>query len=157
MRVILPKTFAQFLDISKAKTWRTIFENPAIFKAKKDGKNKKPDLCIGSSPLSNIFYLLQVLAPGMLVIYYEYQLQDANVKVSRVLPRPTWIESNIEIMSKMDTLLTAAKDRKIAFHEERTVRPQNSSHHSSLPGMDALPAAAKDQKNPSHFFFFFFF
>ena len=86
----------------------------------------------------------------MLVIYYEYQLQDANVKVSRVLPRPTWIESNIEIMSKMDTLLTAAKDRKIAFHEERTVRPQNSSHHSSLPGMDVLPAAAKDREFTFH-------
>ena len=86
----------------------------------------------------------------MLVIYYEYQLQDANVRVLRVLPRPTWIESNIEIMSKMDTLFTAAKDRKIASHEERTVRPQNSSHHSSLPGMDALPAAVKNQKNPSH-------
>jgi hypothetical protein len=78
----------------------------------------------------------------MFVICHEYQLQDADMKVSRVLPRPTWIESNIE-MSKMDALLAAAKDRKIAFHEERTARPQNNSHHSSLPGMDVLPAAAK--------------
>jgi hypothetical protein len=78
----------------------------------------------------------------MFVICHEYQVQDADIKLSRVLPRPTWIKSNIE-MSKMDALLAAAHDGKIAFHEERTARPQNNSHHSSLPGMDVLPAAAK--------------
>ena len=160
-KLILPKTFASFLDISKANTWRTIFENPAIFKAGKKGTNKKIDLYIESSPpLSNIFYLLQVLAPGMLVIYHEYQIywQDVDVKVSRVLPRASWIESNIEFMSKTDALLAAAKDRKIAFHEERTTRPQNNSrrHNSSsgtatATGTNApFPAAAKkDQKTPS--------
>jgi len=117
--------------------------------ARKDGKNKRPDLCIGSSPpLSNIFYLLQILAPGMFVIHHEYQTQDADVKVSRVLPRPTWIEINIETKSKMDALaalLAAAKDRKIAFHEERTARPRNKSHLT-------LPVVAKKQKmkNASH-------
>ena len=84
----------------------------------------------------------------MLVIYHEYQLQDTDVKVSRVLPRASWIEGNIEIMSKTDALLAAAKDRKIAFHEERTARPQNNSHHSSLPGTDAVPAAAKERTAP---------
>jgi hypothetical protein len=86
----------------------------------------------------------------MLFISYEYQVQNADVKVSRVLPQASWIESNVETMSKTDALLTAAKDRKIAFHEERTARPQNDSYHNSLPGTDALPAAAKDQKIASH-------
>jgi hypothetical protein len=142
-RVILPKTFAHFLDISNANTWREIFENSATFNAIKKGKNRNLDLCIESSPpLSNIFYLLQVLAPGMLVIYYEYQLRDADVKVSKLLPQAGWILVNIEFMSKTDGLIAATKDKKIAFHEERTARPQNNSHHSSLPGTDALPSCS---------------
>jgi len=145
--LILPKTFSSFLDASKADTWRAIFENTAIFQAKTKGKNCNHDLSIGPSPpLSNIFYLLQVLAPGMLVIYHEYRFKDTDVRVSMMLPQPSWIENNIEVMSKMDALLAAAKDRKIAFHEERTPRPQNNS---SLPGTDALPEAAKDQKAAS--------
>ena len=81
----------------------------------------------------------------MLVIYYEYQSHDADVKVSRVLPPASWIESNIEFMSKTDALLAAAKNRKIAFHEERTARLQINSHHGSLPGTDAISTAAKNK------------
>jgi len=150
LKLILPKTFAPFLDISKANTWRTMFENPAIFKAEKQGNNHNIDLYIGSSlPLASIFYLLQLIAPGMFVIYYEYQLPDADVKVSRVLPRASWIETSVEVMSKTEAFLAAAKDRKIAFLEERTPRPQSSSHHNPLSGTDAPPAAAKDQKTAS--------
>ena len=141
-RIILPKTFADFLDISKAHTWRKIFENRAIFNAIKKGKNDDVDLYIEpSSPLSNIFYLLQVLAPGMLVIHYEYRSQNADVKASRLLPRASWIESNMKSI-----VLAAAKNRKIAFREERTSLSQNNS---SLPGSDALPAAAQDGKGKS--------
>ena len=81
----------------------------------------------------------------MLVIYYEYQSHDADVKVSRVLPPASWIESNIEFMSKTDALLAAAKNRKIAFHEERTAQLQINSHHASLPGTDAISTAAKNK------------
>ena len=95
-RIILPNTVADFLNISKANTWREMFENPAIFKPIKKGKDHNFDLYIGlSSPVSNIFYLLQIFAPGMLIIYYEYQLHNANIKVSKLLPqvgsRQTWI------------------------------------------------------------------
>ena len=129
-RIILPNSFAHFLDISNANTLREMFENPAIFNP---GKKRNFDLYIGSSaPLSNIFYLLLVLAPGMLVIYHEYQLHDADIKVSRVLPQASWIERQIKFMSKTDALITAARDPKIAFHEERTARPQNSSHHNDI-------------------------
>ena len=146
-KLILPKKFACFLDVSKANTWRTVFENPSMLNPGINGTINKLDLYIGSPrPISNIFYLLQVLAPGMLVIYIEYQLQDASadVKLSKVLPRASWIENNIETMSNTEALLAAANDRNIAFHEKRTARPQNNSR--SLPGTDAVPAAAKDRK-----------
>jgi hypothetical protein len=83
----------------------------------------------------------------MLVIHNEYQLKDADVKVSRILPRANWIKDNIEPMSKMKALLAAANDRKIAFHEERTARPQNLSHRSSMPGTSAGPSTVKKPKN----------
>ena len=147
LRVILPKTFAHFLDISNANTWRKIFENHAIFKAIKKGKNDNPNPYIGASPpISNIFYILQVLAPGMLVIYCEYQLPDADVKVSRLLPAASWIESNIESMGEIPVgaLIAAAKDRKKAFHEERTARQQHHVIHISLSGArkNALPSSS---------------
>ena len=95
-RIILPNTVAGFLNISKAKTWREMFENSAIFNPIKKGKNHNFDLYIRLSPLmSSIFHLLQILAPGMLIIYYEYQRHNANIKVSKLLPqvasRQTWI------------------------------------------------------------------
>ena len=142
-RIILPYTFADFLDISKANIWREMFENPVIFNPIKKGKKRNFDLYIRSSaPLSNIFYFLQVLAPGMLVIYHEYKLHDADIKVSKLLPQASWVEGNINFMSKTDALITAARDPKIAFHEEKTARPQNNSHPSSLPGTDAVPSSS---------------
>ena len=36
----------------------------------------------------------------------------------------------------------SARDWKFAFREERTERPQNNSHHSSLPGTDAVPSSS---------------
>ena len=144
-RIVLPNTFAHFFDVSKANTWREIFENPATFNPMRKGKHHNVDLYLGSPPpIINIFYLLQVLAPGMLVIFYEYQLHDADIKVSKLLPQANWIEEHKNYMDN-DALITvtaAARDRKIAFLEERTERPQNISHHSSLPGTDAVPSSS---------------
>ena len=149
-RIILPNTFAHFLDVSKVNTWRKIFENPVTFNPVTNGKNHDIDLYIGSPPpIINIFYLLQVLAPGMLVINYEYQLHDADIKVSRLLPKEKWIEEHKKYMDT-DALITvkaAARDRKIAFREERTERQQNNSHHSSLPGMDPPPSSSSSGTN----------
>ncbi|KAF8958902.1 hypothetical protein BDZ97DRAFT_1840616 [Flammula alnicola] len=150
VNLILPLTFDSFLDTSKDRAWRTIFENPEYFKAQKQkGNNVDHDFYIGASrALANIFYFLQVLAPGMLVIYHEYQLPDAFVRVSRILPRASWIQRNyvdvdgmlrMEVMGSTDALLTAAKDYTIAFHDERTARPRynlpRSSATTTTPGL----------------------
>ena len=150
-RIVLPNTFAHFFDVSKANTWREIFENPATFNPTRKGKHQNADLYLGSPfPISNIFYLLQILAPGMLVIYCEYQLHDADIKVSRLLPQENWIEKRKKYMdtNALITITAAARDRKIAFREERTERPQNNSHHSSLPGTDAVPSSSLPGMDP---------
>jgi len=149
--LILPTTFNHFLDMSKANLWRKIFENSAIFKAERQStKAETHDLYIGSSrPLSNIFYLLQVLAPGMLVISDQYQTDNGNVTVSRMLPRANWIQRNdgmlSEVMGNTDAL-TAAKDQSIAFHCEMTTQPRSNT---SSQNTDALFAAAKGHPSPS--------
>jgi len=94
----------------------------------------------------------------MLVIYHEYQLPDEIVKVSRMLPRVSWIKRNrllgMEVMGSTDALLTAAKDETIAFHEERTARPCSSLPRSSAttttpryhnPGIGYIESAAIEQ------------
>jgi len=144
--LILPTTFNHFLDMSKADLWREIFENPAIFKADRQSRNPEThDLFINSSrPLSNIFYLLQVLAPGMLVIFDQYQTHNANVKVSRMLPRANWIQRNdsvlSEVMGNTPDALTAAKDQNIAFHCVMMTQPRSNT---SSQNTDALFVAAK--------------
>lgn len=148
INLTLPFTFESFLDTSKAKAWRAIFENPEFFKATtQKGNNVGHDLYIGTSrALSSIFYLLQILAPGMFVIYHEYRLPGEIVKVSRMLPRLSWIQRNdvdrmlrMEVMGSTAALLTAAKDQTIAFHEERTARPHynlpRSSATTTTPGL----------------------
>ncbi|KDR72143.1 hypothetical protein GALMADRAFT_229240 [Galerina marginata CBS 339.88] len=142
INLTLPLTFDAFLDTPKAKAWRTMFENTDVFKAvNQSGNNLNHDLYIDSSrALANIFFFLQILAPGMLVINHEYQLSDVTVKVSKMLPRAHWIQKNFQTLNLtvtggMDALLTAAKDQKAAFHEEKTAREQNDLPRSS-------PAAA---------------
>ncbi|KDR72013.1 hypothetical protein GALMADRAFT_229214 [Galerina marginata CBS 339.88] len=134
----LPLTFDSFLDTSKVKAWRTMFENTDVFRAvNQSGNNLNHDLYIDSSrALADIFYFLQILAPGMLVINHEYNLPDATVKVSRMLPRVNWIQKNFQTLNLtvtggMNALLTAAKDQKVAHHEEKTAREQNDLPRSS--------------------------
>jgi hypothetical protein len=67
----------------------------------------------------------------MLIIHDEYQLHDADVKVSRMLSRESWIQRNYDMLG-MDALLAAAKDQNIAFHEERTGRLRYHSQSRDL-------------------------
>ena len=62
-RIILPNTVADFLNISKANTWREMFENPAIFKPIKKGKDHNFDQHFLSSPnlcTRNVNYILRI-------------------------------------------------------------------------------------------------
>jgi len=129
-KLTLPSTFNAFLDASKEDTWRKIFTNSWAFLAawKEDDEN---DLFVDSSPpLCNIFYLLQVLAPGMLVIRRGV-IDDVSLRaVSRALPRKSWIEEHHNSLEEiigstgaMKALLIAAEDQNaIAYDAELETR-----------------------------------
>lgn len=108
-RLLLPSSFASFLDVSKSKIWDSMFRG---FIAKRP----ENDFFIGSAPpLSDIFYLLQTFLPGMLFIYRIDDIGDGRESQAiRALPCPAWVETHKELLQtifggqRYDTLLKAA-------------------------------------------------
>lgn len=114
--LLLPASFASLLEPSEADKWSKVF---GLFRAKRDGTN----LIIDSpTPLSDIFYLLQTLLPGMLLIYRIDDIDDCGEREwTCALPPATWVESHKELLQTIfgDTeryghLLAAAADRELA-------------------------------------------
>lgn len=93
-----------------------------IFFAKRD--RTSGNLFIDSPiPLSNIFYLLQTLLPGMLLIYRIDDIDDfGEQERTRVLPPAAWVEEHKGLLQKIfgdhmeryDRLLVAVSDRGLA-------------------------------------------
>ena len=110
-RLLLPLSFASFLDPSKSKMWDIMFTR-FIFKA----KHPRNDFFIDSAPpLSDLFYLLQTFLPGMLLVHRIDDLDDiGDVEGVRALPCPAWIETHKDLLltifggQRYDTLLKAA-------------------------------------------------
>jgi len=51
------------------------------------------------APLANIFYILQIIAPGMLEITYTYEYTaSGELEWSRVLPQPSWIQEHRDML-----------------------------------------------------------
>jgi hypothetical protein len=51
------------------------------------------------APLANIFYILQIIAPGMLKITYTYEYTaSGELEWSRVLPQPSWIQEHRDML-----------------------------------------------------------
>ena len=84
----------------------------------------------------------------MLIIRDEYEHGNECIKASRVLPRPEWIDScygklGIEVIGGKNALLDAARNRNVAYLEERSPKPvatpSNKSPHQVKEGK-AKPA-----------------
>lgn len=114
LRLQLPSSFASFLDPAKTKTWDIMFGHSAIFDARRD-----VGLFIKSAPpLSDIFYLLQTLLPGMLLIYRIDDMDDrGELETVCALPRLVWIEEHKDLLhtifgeTRYDSLLEAAASK----------------------------------------------
>jgi hypothetical protein len=110
-RMLLPSSFASFLDASKSKIWDIMFRGH-IFIAKRPGN----DFFIDSAPpLSDLFYLLQTFLPGMLLVYRIDDIDDVGeIEGVRALPCPAWVETHKGLLQtifggqRYDTLLKAA-------------------------------------------------
>ncbi|KAH7884195.1 hypothetical protein F5I97DRAFT_2066285, partial [Phlebopus sp. FC_14] len=92
----LPREANSFFDPFLARQWKAMFENWLLFPSARPAR-WSADLYIDTvSPLCDIFYLLQSLIPGMLVIIRLDEIDDlGEEEYTRVLPRPPWPEEHI--------------------------------------------------------------
>lgn len=116
--LLLPASFSSLLEPSEADKWSTMFD---LYHAKRDRTNG--ELIIDSpTPLSDIFYHLQTLLPGMLLIYRIDEIDDCGEQERTcALPPAAWVELHKELLQTIfgDTeryghLLAAAADRGLA-------------------------------------------
>ena len=116
--LLLPASFSSLLEPSEVDKWSEMFN---LFHAKRDRLNGK--LIIDSpTPLADIFYLLQTLLPGMLLIYRIDEYDDLGEEERTcALPPATWVELHKELLQRIfgdteryDQLLEAAADRGLA-------------------------------------------
>lgn len=95
-----------------------------VFEAKRPSLTNNDLYISGPTVLSDIFYLFQSIAPGMLVIASRIgQLEDMDdMEYLRALPRESWIIENALMLKQIlgttasyDALLDASRDQEKAF------------------------------------------
>ncbi|KIJ32171.1 hypothetical protein M422DRAFT_53042 [Sphaerobolus stellatus SS14] len=121
-RLTLPQSFSTFLDVSQFTDYQTQFEN--AFEARKSSPSGNDLYIHGPSALADIFYILQCIAPGMLVLTCRSDEEDeiGEKEWVRGLPRDTWVENNAQMLRYIlgskgayQRLLAACKDQQKAF------------------------------------------
>lgn len=132
-RVILPVLSKSFLRPGND-TWKKTFCNANRTFNASGAKIGSGDLFIDSpTPLANIFYLLQMLQPGMLLINC-IDIDDANeTETTRSLPRISWVRKHkatlIEVLGteRHERMLRAIQQGKGESYKvtERYESPQS--------------------------------
>ncbi|KAF8492136.1 hypothetical protein JB92DRAFT_3004338 [Gautieria morchelliformis] len=122
-RLSIPKTVFAFLDPSLFADWRVQFEMGA-FEAKRPGPSDNDLFISGPVVLSDIFYILQSIAPGMLVIADRIGESDdmGEMELVRALPRESWVTENDSMLKYIlgdsdafQALLDASRDQDKSF------------------------------------------
>ena len=125
VQVRLPLSFASFLDGAKNKMWSQMFQNDCLFNARR--QHGSHTLFIDSlTPISDIFYLLQILAPGMLLIVRMDEIDEVGEEeTARALPPAEWVKDHEAILQqvlgseeKYQLLTDVAADLSKAFQTD---------------------------------------
>jgi hypothetical protein len=102
--------------------WKTAFETG--FDARRPSRSSKDLFISGPTPLSDIFYLLQCMAPGMLLLVRIDDIDErGEIEYARALPRESWVVSHTDVLSTIlgsdayRVLLDASRDRSKSFKE----------------------------------------
>ena len=97
LRYTLPITFLSFLDERHLEMWTTLFENG--FDARRRFQSFDDLFISGPHPLSNIFYLLQSIAPGMLLVVRAKHIdQVGQTEYVRALPSESWVNDHGDVL-----------------------------------------------------------
>ncbi|KAF8492130.1 hypothetical protein JB92DRAFT_3004296 [Gautieria morchelliformis] len=120
--ISLPSTFSSFMEATNLQMWKTVFE---AFDARRPSRSNNDLFISGPTPLSDIFYLLQCMAPGMLLLVRIDEYDEVGEKESvRALPRESWVVSHADVLNTIlggigayKALLDASRDRSKSFKE----------------------------------------
>lgn len=94
----LPKTWTSFLDPVALKFWTLQFRF-GVFDAQCPAGQDNDLYMSGPIPLSDIFYLFQSVAPGMLVIARVDKSDNTGERECvRALPRQGWVENHHQLL-----------------------------------------------------------
>lgn len=144
----LPLSFASFLDGAKHEVWNRMFQYSWLFNARRQNRNNQTLFIDSLTPISDIFYLLQVLAPGMLVIVRVDEFDDmGEEEIARALPSVEWVRGHesdlLEVLGseqRYQSLVAAAGDVSKSFKRDglsyaRDYDDDDSSHYTDMWGV----------------------
>ena len=131
----LPITFSSFLGDGYNLNRALSDFRPVVKRLSSD----KIELSISEdpAPLANIFYILQIIAPGMLGITYTYEYTGSGeLEWSRVLPQPSWIQEHRDMLVK---ILGNLRKYEIALNasKEPTTRCKSIMSRFMVKGMES--------------------
>lgn len=147
----VPLLFTSFLDRAKNKLWTHLFENGVIFDASRKNEDNSTLFIDSLTPISDIFYLLQTLAPGMLLIVRMDEIACAReIETARALPSADWVRDHEAILryvfgseERYKSLVAAAADVSKSFRTETSGYSSNDGgeddggrYYTDLWGMD---------------------
>jgi len=133
VQVRLPLSFASFLDKAKNEMWRRMFQDSCLFDARRQNKDSHTLFVDSLTPISDIFYLLQILAPGMLLIVRMDEIDDfGEEETARALPSAQWVKDHEAILQKVlgnkqnyELLIDVAADFSKGFQTDWTAYPSD--------------------------------
>ncbi|KAF8332510.1 hypothetical protein F5887DRAFT_996687 [Amanita rubescens] len=145
----LPLSFTSFLDGEKHEVWNQMFRHSRLFDARRQNRDNHTLFIDSLTPISDIFYLLQVLAPGMLVIVRVDEFDDIGEKeTARALPSAEWVRGHetdlLEVLGseqRYQSLVAAACDISKSFKSDwistysRDYDDDDSSYYTDMWGV----------------------
>ncbi|KAF8492129.1 hypothetical protein JB92DRAFT_1246481 [Gautieria morchelliformis] len=119
-----PTTFSSFVDPADSHMWKALFEQ--VFHAAQSQLSPDIDFfSTGPHPLCSMLYLLQCIAPGMLLLSRVRHFDEDEGEYIRILPGESWVDSHTDMLTTVlgtttayDQLLDASSDEDRSFFKE---------------------------------------
>lgn len=119
----LPFTFSSFRD-----EWREMWENTHVFQGRREEDTDYALYVNADAPLADIFYLVQVLSPGILQISSTYECEglDYSETITRVLPSQEWVAQDL---TQLKHILGEQRASKIVEAVKKEMLPKRHMDH----------------------------
>ena len=96
----LPSSFSSFLNDAENDMWTKMFDdNYWVFHARRHNRNNSTLFIDSLAPISDIFYVLQTLAPGrFLIVRIDDYSEYGEDQTTRALPSEEWVKDHERVL-----------------------------------------------------------